>query len=105
MASRKLIDITGQRFGRPVGRSDGDNRMTDYIDRKILLLKLHELGGCDADADTWADGYDKAIDLVYDFVRGMPTADVDTVVRCWDCKHGEAIEDNLFLCHYRSELY
>lgn len=41
-------------------------KMTDYIDRKILLLKLHELGGCDADADTWADGYDKAIDLMGD---------------------------------------
>lgn len=53
--------------------------MDDYIDRKILLLKLSELGGCDAEPGTWAAGYDKAIDLVYDFVRGMPAADVEAV--------------------------
>lgn len=75
--------------------------MSDYIDRKILLFKLSELGGCDAEPDTWADGYDKAIDLVYGLVRGMPAADVETVVRCRDCKcFSRDKEYNRAWCNY-----
>lgn len=55
--------------------------MGDYIDRKFVLLKLHELGGCDADPDTWADGYDKAIDAAYNLVRDLPAPDIAPVRR------------------------
>lgn len=63
------------------------------------LAKLYELGGCDAEPDTWADGYDKAIDLVYDFVRGMPTAEVEPV------RHGRWIFDYQFFDGGFTDIY
>ena len=54
--------------------------MADYIDRDTVLDKLHEIGGCDAPPDTWADGFDKAIDEAYRAVQGLTTADVAPVV-------------------------
>lgn len=62
--------------------------MADYIDRDTVLDKLHEIGGCDAPPDTWADGFDKAIDEAYRAVQSLPTADVTPVT------HGEWIEDD-----------
>lgn len=35
--------------------------MSDLIDREALLKQLHDAGGCGAPAESWADGYDKAI--------------------------------------------
>lgn len=55
--------------------------MAEYIEREKLLEKLHEVGGCGAAPDTWADGYDKAIDLAYDIVQMTPAADVAEVKR------------------------
>lgn len=57
--------------------------MTEYIEREVLLEKLHEVGGCGAEPNTWADGYDKAVDLAYGMVQMMPTADVAPV------RHGQ----------------
>lgn len=59
--------------------------MAEYIEREALLEKLHEIGGCGAEPDTWADGYDKAIDVAYGLVQMTPAADVVKVVRCRDC--------------------
>ena len=39
--------------------------MSDLIDREALLKRLHDAGGCGAPPESWADGYDKAIDLAY----------------------------------------
>lgn len=36
--------------------------MNEYLSRARVLEVLQEIGGCDADPDTWADGWDKAID-------------------------------------------
>lgn len=49
--------------------------MSDYISKQALLAKLHEIGGCDAEPNTWARGYDDAIDEVYKMVEALP---VDT---------------------------
>lgn len=49
--------------------------MSDYISKQALLAKLHEMGGCDAEPNTWARGYDDAIDEVYKMVEALP---VDT---------------------------
>ena len=53
--------------------------MAEYIEREKLLAKLHEVGGCGAAHDTWADGYDKAIDVAYGIVQMTPAADVAEV--------------------------
>lgn len=53
--------------------------MAEYIDCKAVLKKLHEIGGCGAAPDTWADGYDKGIDVAYGLVQRMPTVDVAPV--------------------------
>lgn len=50
--------------------------MAEYIEREALLEKLHEIGGCGAEPDTWADGYDKAIDVAYGLVLRTPAANV-----------------------------
>lgn len=60
--------------------------MAEYIERDKLLEKLHEIGGCGAEPDTWADGYDKAIDAAYGLIQRTPAADVVPVVRCMDCQ-------------------
>lgn len=60
--------------------------MSDYISREALLKRLHEVGGCGAPPDSWADGYDKAIDLACGMVKNAPAADVAPV------RYGEWIE-------------
>ena len=40
----------------------------DLISRKALMQRLHDAGGCGAPPESWADGYDKAIDLAYGMV-------------------------------------
>lgn len=55
--------------------------MAEYIEREKLLAKLHEVGGCGAAHDTWADGYDKAIDVAYGIVQMTPAADVAEIKR------------------------
>lgn len=54
--------------------------MDKYIDREAVLHALHEIGGCDAPPDTWANGFDKAIDEAYRSVQRLPAADVAPVV-------------------------
>lgn len=55
--------------------------MAEYIEREVLLKKLHEAGGCGAEPNTWADGYDKAIDHAYGIAQKIPAADVAPVRR------------------------
>lgn len=52
-----------------------------YVDADGLYEKIHNIGGCDADPDTWADGWDKAIDECLDILADMPAADVQEVRR------------------------
>lgn len=49
--------------------------MNDLIGRKALLKRLHDVGGCGAPPESWADGYDKAIDLAYGMAENAPTID------------------------------
>ncbi len=53
--------------------------MDEYIKRDDLLEKLHEVRGRGAPPDTWADGFDKAIDLACVIVQMMPADDVAPV--------------------------
>lgn len=45
--------------------------MDELVRRADVLKLLHEMGGCDAASDSWADGWDKAIDAAFDKVEGM----------------------------------
>ena len=49
--------------------------LSDLIDREALLKRLHDAGGCGAPPESWADGYDKAIDLAYGMAENAPTID------------------------------
>lgn len=60
--------------------------MAEYIDREALekAMTIAAVNGKDKDRRTWA----KAICVLHD----MPTADVESVVRCKDCEHAERYE-------------
>ncbi|MCD8382289.1 MAG: hypothetical protein LUC30_05150 [Clostridiales bacterium] len=49
--------------------------MAEYIEREALYNALHEAGGCDAPPDSWADGWDKAIDEAIDLLGQMPAVE------------------------------
>lgn len=53
--------------------------MTEYIKREKVYEMLNDLGGCGAEPDTWADGWDKAIDTAIDNLGKIPAADVREV--------------------------
>lgn len=53
--------------------------MDDLISRKALLKRLHEVGSCGAPPESWADGYDKTIDLAYGMAENAPAVDAETL--------------------------
>ena len=64
--------------------------MSDLIDREALLKRLHDAGGCGAPPESWADGYDKAIDLAYGMAENAPTIDpvhAAGACYCWECRN------------------
>ena len=48
--------------------------MAEYIEREEVYKMLNSLGGCGADPDTWADGWDKAIDTAINELDKIPAA-------------------------------
>lgn len=69
--------------------------MKKYIDADALYEKIHNIGGCDAPPDTWAEGWDEAIDECLNLLESMPAADVQEV------RHGRWIKGKimgLFKC-------
>lgn len=68
--------------------------MAEYIDQKKALNALAAIGGCGAAPDTWADGYDRAVNEAYRIVQNISAVDAVEVVRCKDClwfsNHGKA---------------
>lgn len=62
----------------------------DLISRKALMQRLHDAGGGGAPPESWADGYDKAIDLAYGMVENAPAIDpvhASGACYCRECKH------------------
>ncbi len=54
----------------------GENRVivreaVEMLPKAAVLEKLHEIGGCGAAPNTYADGWDKAIDQAYEEVDAM----------------------------------
>lgn len=86
--------------------------MTEYIKREKVYEMLNDLGGCGAEPDTWADGWDKAIDTAIRELEELPAADVQEVKRgawahdefdmlcCSECKEELAFEAITTYCPY-----
>lgn len=51
--------------------------MKRLIDAEELWDALNGVGGTGAEPDSWADGYDKGIDVALGFVEVAPTVDID----------------------------
>lgn len=71
--------------------------MSDLIDREVLLKRLHDAGGCGAPPESWAGGYDKAIDLAYGMAENAPTLDPVHAANgcyCWECKYYREFRTN-----------
>ena len=49
----------------------------ELIDRDELYHKLDSIGGCGADKDSWADGWDKAIAEAIRLLEAAPAIKVD----------------------------
>lgn len=50
--------------------------MAEYIEREKIYEMLNALGGCGAEPESRADGWDKAIDTAIDELNKIPAADV-----------------------------
>ena len=53
--------------------------MGDCVKREDIINALHNIGGCGADIDTWAEGWDKAIDEAIRIVQNMPAAEASPI--------------------------
>lgn len=67
--------------------------MNKYIDRKAIIEKLKEIGGCDA-SDDFGKGWDKAVDTAIEAVEKLPAADAVKVVHCKDCRYRDFLDSD-----------
>ena len=72
-----------------------------YIDRNTVCEKLNAIGGCGAECDSWADGWDKAIEEAINIVNSVPSENTVEVVRCKDCIH----VDNGYIGHLNCRFF
>lgn len=63
--------------------------MTKYVKVKKVWKMLHSIGGCGAEPESWADGWDKAIDRAIVELDKIPAADMQEV------KHGEWVVEDI----------
>lgn len=74
--------------------------MAEYIEREKVLKVLNSIGGCGAEPDSWANGWDKAIDTAISELEKIPAANVrperhgcwlpvegDVIFACSNCKN------------------
>ena len=73
----------------------------EYIDRNTVCEKLNAIGGCGAECDSWADGWDKAIEEAINIVNSVPSENTVEVVRCKDCIH----VDNGYIGHLYCRIF
>lgn len=86
--------------------------MAEYVKVKKVYKMLHSIGGCGAEPESWADGWDKAIDTAINRLVDMPVADVKKVKHgawerdeydmlcCSQCKEELAFEEITPYCPY-----
>ncbi len=79
--------------------------MAEYIEHEKVYEMLNALGGCGADPDTWADGWDKAFDEAIRELDNIPAADVrperhgewlvsGECYECSECGGGSTVNTN-----------
>lgn len=75
--------------------------MAEYIEREKVYDMLNAFGGCGAIPDTWADGWDKAINTAIDKLNNIPAADVRPE------RHGrwEKFSENTWQCTECKKLF
>lgn len=62
-----------------------ESEKAKYIEIEKVWEMLHEIGGCGAEPESWADGWDKAIDEAINRLAEMPVTDVKKVKRgAWE---------------------
>ena len=69
--------------------------MSDLIKRDEVWQALHNIGGCDAGTDIWADGWDKAIDAAIGIVETLPAAKEDTPSKMTEAEQIEVLNRNV----------
>lgn len=67
------------------------------ISKKKIWKAIHNAGGCDAPPDSWADGWDKAIDECIRLVEEAPVVDAKPV------RHGKWVRS--CVCSVCGEAY
>ncbi len=79
--------------------------MAEYIEREKVYNMLNALGGCDAEPESWADGWDKAFDEAIRELDNIPAADVrperhgewlvsGECYECSECGGGSTVNSN-----------
>lgn len=66
--------------------------MNECIEREAVWNALNEIGGCGAEADSWADGWDKAINAAIRILERLPSIGVVPA------RHGYWIHKQTFEC-------
>ncbi|MGN1106819.1 MAG: hypothetical protein ACI4RH_09220, partial [Huintestinicola sp.] len=66
--------------------------MNDCIEREAVWNAMNEIGGCGADADSWADGWDKAINAAIRIVERLPS------IAAVPARHGHWLHKQAFEC-------
>lgn len=84
--------------------------MAKYIEYEKIWEMLHGIGGCDAEPESWEDGWDKAIDTAIEELDKLSAADVQEVkygawerdeydmLCCSQCKEEFAFEETTPYC-------
>lgn len=67
------------------------------IDADALREEVNSIGGCGAEPDSWADGWDKAIDAVISLIEKAPTVETGSE------RHGKWIPSRKHRWHRRSD--
>lgn len=52
--------------------------MAKYIKLNDVYKMLHHIGGCGAEPDSWADGWDKAIDTAIKKLEDIPVTEISS---------------------------
>ncbi len=79
--------------------------MTEYIEHEKVYEMLNALGGCGAEPESWADGWDKAFDEAIRELDNIPAADVrperhgewlvsGECYECSECGGGSTVNTN-----------
>lgn len=50
---------------------------TGYISRRAVLNLLDEMGGAKPEEGTWEDGWDTAVDTIYNAVLDLPAVKIE----------------------------